>query len=59
LFVVVVELIINIIYLYFIIDNVTAIHMFYSLSISYGVGSLLHIADRVIYNRDRVKNYIS
>ena len=56
LYIVMVELLVNIVFLYFIVDDVTAINMFYSLSISYGIGALLHIIDRIIYNKNVMKN---
>jgi O-antigen/teichoic acid export membrane protein len=49
--IVIVEIFINIYFLIFAVESVTAINMFYSLAISYGVGALLHIIDRILHNR--------
>ncbi len=54
--IVIIEIVVNMIFINVVVDNITAINMFYSLSISYGVGSLLHIVDRIYYNKRKENN---
>lgn len=56
--IVIIEIIVNMIFINIVVDNITAINMFYSLSISYGVGSLLHIVDRIYYNKHKENNIL-
>jgi len=54
--IVVIEIIVNMVFINFIVNDITAINMFYSLAISYGVGSLLHVIDRIYFNRNKTRN---